>query len=196
MTVGGFFSHCQLKSDQTIWIHHWNQSLKKYPLILFWTLVILNSEKCIRKTLYATRKPQKSNQYLRFLCVWCVSQPLDLTIFETCFFSIDCTFIFIWQIHTCHILPKMCETWSSSLCLKNRISLRLKLCSIGNCTNSKEPLLKSDRISHILKMWQWMCICINLHYFIIPTSADKISEFCSAAWLTVSVNELRHFRGT
>lgn len=51
---------------------------------------------------------------------------------------------FLWKTHICVILCR-------------NLSQRLR-CIIGNCTNSKESQLKSDRHSHILKRSQWLYI--------------------------------------
>lgn len=63
-----------------------------------------------------------------------------------------------------------------------------------NVQIQKESQVKSDRISHILKRWQWLYLW-NLHhpYFIILISADRTSEPCSAAWWTLAFQT--HIRG-
>lgn len=58
--------------------------------------------------------------------------------------------------------------------------LTLPYIAVMEIENTKKAIHMSEGITHILKMFQYNCACLYLHYiyFITPQSADKWTRLC------------------
>lgn len=72
---------------------------------------------------------------------------------------------------------KHAQTWTDQIAF----DLTLPYIAIMEIENTKKALQMSEGITHILKMFQYNCACLYLHYiyFITPQSADKWTRLCS-----------------